>query len=191
MLTLVLAATILIDGILGKDEWSGARHIALDAGGEAWVLQKGDELWVAMKGAKNGFPTLCVGNSKRVELLHASAALGTAIYERESDTWKRRQDFTWSVRDSPRTTAAQKDDFLQSAGWLGNASNQSAPIREFVVRLNPDRTRIAIAFLHTDEPMTAAVAPKTLEDDCRSVRLLQGFTPETAHFAPETWLEVK
>ncbi len=163
-------------------------RLELSGGGEAQLLRNGDNLHVTVRAAKSGLASLCIGDEDRVEILHASAALGTAVYEREGEAWRLRKPFQWSARQA--ASAEEKEGHFQSAGWLAGASNAGSPVREFVIRINDHRKNIGLVFLHTQEPMTAAFAPLGMADDCRAVKLLQGNTADTARFAPETWMKV-
>lgn len=175
----------LIDGVLGEGEWTGARHETMEQGGEVWLRRDGDRLFVAIKAAKNGIASLCTGNQKEVEILHASAALGTARFVREGNDWKAAQDFTWTVREN--ATAAQRQQHLESAGWLANSHRHPHPIREFEVRLRPGRELLGLTFLHTDEPHSVAYWPKTIDDDCRAIALGQGYVAAGKRFQPGGW----
>lgn len=51
-------------------------------GGEVTLRQDGDDLRVTVIGPRAGLASLCVGDESRVRILHASAAVGEALYER-------------------------------------------------------------------------------------------------------------
>lgn len=51
-------------------------------GGEVALRQDGDDLRVTVTGPRAGLASLCVGDESRVRILHASAAVGEAVYER-------------------------------------------------------------------------------------------------------------
>jgi hypothetical protein len=48
-----------------------------------------------------------------------------------------------------------------------------------------------VTFFTTNEPMTVSHWPASMDDDCRAVRVAQGYLPETAQFRPATWHRVK
>jgi hypothetical protein len=156
-----------------------------------WLRREGGFLHVAVMGPATGFPTLFVGTGDRVEVLHASAALGEVAYLRQGEAWIRQGAFDWQVRDrdvSEATLAAERSAFLAAHGWLAHASRRGAPVRTFRLRLRPDRRLLAVVFLAT-ETMTPSWWPATLQDDCRNLPLLRGETPDTLHFAPSQWSE--
>ena len=65
-----------VAGPFREADWRGARRARMIGGGELRLLRSGREVYVAVLGATRGYPSLCVGNAQRVEILHASAALG-------------------------------------------------------------------------------------------------------------------
>jgi hypothetical protein len=182
----------VIDGRLADDEWSGATKHALSGGGELYLLTRREFLYVGVRGPAAGLASLCVGSGDTVRILHASAAVGEGTYAREAGGWARRTMFQWALRDSPRAggpTDADRTAFLRSAGWVANASATGLAAREFQIRL-ADVETLGVSYLSTGEPMAVSYWPASMDDDCRSVRVPQGFLPERATFHPERWQRV-
>jgi hypothetical protein len=148
-------------------------------------------VYVALRGTTAGLASVCVAHGNTVTILHASAAVGDARYERVGSGWAKRSDFEWALRESPRDgpTDAQKAQFLASKGWLATAAPRGSTEREFQIRA-ADIDALGVTHLSTDEPLTVHHWPADMNDDCRSVRLPQGFLPETASFQPESWHRV-
>ena len=176
---------------------TGAAQLApspqpLGGGGEVTFRESGGELLVTVTGPRAGLASLCVGDEARVRILHASAAVGEATYERSGDTWTLKAKFDFKLRDG-RTgspTTQERDDYFKTMGWVANASRTGDVKREFRVRLSDVRF-LGVTFLTTDEPMTVSHWPVSMEDDCRAVRIAQGYLPETAQFRPATWHRVR
>lgn len=195
-LHLLLAALLaltppLLDGVLGTDEWSGpgVRREAMEGGGEVLLRRDGDRLFIAVKSLKRGIASLCTGNRDDVEILHASAALGTARFHREGKEWKPMQNFAWTTREG--ATAEERAAHMAAAGWLANASTAPSLVREFEVRLQPGREFIGVAFLHTDEPQSVAYWPKSMRDDCAAIDLAQGYVHEKMRFDAKRWSKTR
>jgi hypothetical protein len=173
---------------------STAETHALVGGGETTLRRVGDRLFVTVRGAKPGLASLCIGDAERVEILHASAALGTAVYVRDGGRWRLARGFAFTVRDSATAGApseAEKTAHLEREGWLANPSLSGKPVREFEIRLGARRQLLGVTFLATDEPMSVAYWPPTMDDACRATRLLQGRTDETVELRPEMWLPLR
>ena len=150
-----LAATIApvapptVDGVIGTKEWTGARREPLTGGGEALILRIGADLYVAVSGAKPGYPSLCVGDSRHVEVLHASAALGSVSYTKTNSQWLRGKPFEWRLRNVPELASAplaERKSFLAEYRWLSTASRAGAPTREFRITLSPGRWLLGIVW---------------------------------------------
>lgn len=186
LVLLLLAATApppAIDGVVGDAEWAGARHERLKGGGKILLLPRDGVLYVAVTGKTPGIATVCAGNASEVSILHASAALGTAKYERHVEGWFLTQNFEFSPRDP---TDEQKAKFFEDSGWIANASRSGVPAREFAIRMKPRWERISVAFLGT-EPSTIASWPESIGDDCSALRLNQGWLDQKQRFVPAAW----
>jgi hypothetical protein len=71
-----------VDGKIDDGEWAGATTHRLEGGGDLRLLKRGDFLYVAVHGAATGLASLCAAKGDTVRILHASAAIGEARYER-------------------------------------------------------------------------------------------------------------
>lgn len=189
VLTGCLSATTprqpVVDGVMRDGEWAGARRLALDGGGEAWLMERDGATWVALRSERRAVGSLCMSDGSTIWILHASAALGTATYEREGNGWRIGRRFEWKVREG--ASEQEKRDYLAANGWLANADRESTDPREYEIRLPAGVNRLAIGLLHLDEPMSVSYWPESVGDDCRSVAIGQGFLPATVTFEPETW----
>lgn len=185
----------VIDGVVGEAEWQGAQREPMEGGGEVLLLRRGDTLFVALLPKDKGTASLCLGDANRVSVLHASAALGTAVYEKKNATWSLVNGFEYVVRDSPRTgapAAEQKTKHLSEQGWLANPDHRGTSPREFEIHLRDGWSWLGVAMLDfTVEPNTVSHWPKQIADDCRALRLVQGWTDPALQFAPETWMKLR
>ncbi len=186
------AASLLpptVDGVIGPKEWSGARREKLTDGGEVFLLRARADLYIAVIGMRSGYPSLCVGDLEHVQVLHASAALGSVSYTRTNTRWLRDKPFEWRVRDVPKPTSAllaERESFLAEYRWLSTASRAGAPAREFRIALDPQRRFLGVVFLSTDT-MQAAYWPASMNDGCRNLELLRGDAPEELELDPSRW----
>jgi hypothetical protein len=167
----------------------------MTGGGDVSIVsdERDGMLRVTVTGPRAGLASVCVSDGSRVRILHASAAIGEATYGRSGDRWVLTSKFDFTLRDTrtgPPSEAAQQE-FLASNGWVANASNAGAPKREFTIRLSPEIRFVGVTFLTTAEPMSVSHWPSAMSDDCRAVKVAQGFLTETAAFAPATWWAVK
>jgi hypothetical protein len=193
LITLVLLAAQsamapVIDGEIGQQEWAGARRARMNGGGEVQFLPRGEYLFVSVRGPRTGLASLCVAKGKTVRILHASAAIGDATFERWGDMWMKRKDFEWTLRVTSRAGRSEeaKEDWLARNGWIANSSTPGSTVREFKI-LAKTVEFIGVTFLGTGEPMTVSYWPSTMSDDCRSLKIPMGYLPDTARFDPHSW----
>ena len=116
-----------IDGTLLSGEWDDARRELFADGSELFLIYQESYLSLAIRANTK---EMIVGNifinrSDEIAILHASAALGTAIYKKGTDDWQQTRGFSWQCRDTGNSDAAQveRGSFLQQEHSL--AANSS------------------------------------------------------------------
>ena len=177
----------VIDGVIGPNEWAGARRERLTHGSEVLLLRLGQQLYVGVVGSARGYPSLCIGDFEQTEILHASAALGSAVYARAGQRWLRRDAFEWRLR-AASPPAIERELFFRQYGWLSTASSTEASAREFHIALRRHRRFLGVTFLSTDT-MQSEYWPSTMRDECSNLELLRGDAPKTLRFEPSSWHE--
>lgn len=187
------AAAPRVDGVFATEEWTSARREPLQGGGEVLWIARGDRLYIGLRGEGRGIASLCLHAAEdRVDILHASAALGTATYRLRDGVWSLEKGFKWEVRDSPNEGAAanaEAEAFQKTNGWLGSSNHQGSSTWEFEIERPAHGWRLGFNFLAI-EPMTTASWPADMGDDCPLVPLAQGNPPPTARFSPERWARI-
>jgi hypothetical protein len=183
----VSEAPVQPDGVLTPGEWDGAIQKRLERG-QLRMRRSRAEMAVAVETEAPAIATLLVAASDRAWVLHASAALGTAEYRKAADgRWSRVRDFDYGCRDP--VDSACRDSFLAREGWLANVDPHGSWVREFV--LMP--TRFAGPGQEFRIVVTALVLPQDAEtwpatdDAAASLRLQQGFLPETLELKTQRW----
>jgi hypothetical protein len=164
-------------------------RVTMSGGGELTRTRDADTMLITIAGPRPGLAHLCVADDTRVRILHASAAVGEAVYERDGESWRLKSGFDFKLRDrrDALPSAADKQTFLSATGWLANADNSGKAPREFSLRLTPGLRSVAAAFLAIDEPMAVSHWPATVADDCIALKMVQGYLPPQARFNPSTW----
>jgi hypothetical protein len=162
-------------------------------GGDVTLRQGRDDLRVTVTGPRAGLASLCVGDESRVRILHASAAVGEATYERSGERWVLKSGFEFKLRDTPKSAPSEADrtQYLSSLGWVANASRAGDPIRTFLVRLSERVRFVGITFLTTGDPMAISHWPASMDDDCRAMKIAQGYLPDSAQFRPAGWHRIQ
>jgi hypothetical protein len=165
----------------------------LTGGGEVSIRRDGEVLRVAVKGPLAGLASLCVGDNSRVRILHASAAVGEAVYTRRGDRWALDSGFDWRLRDAASGRPAQSEirEFFDRTGWVANASRTGAGERAFRIRMAEGIRFLGVTDLSTSEPMVLSRWPAEMNDDCATVKVAQGHLLQTARFVPDRWHAVR
>lgn len=176
---------------LREADWRDARREPMVGGGEVRLLRSGDDLYVAVTGPARGYPSLCVGDGRRVEILHASAALGVVSYAHAGQAWRLQAPFAWELREAaasggPAAFAVQRDAFYRTHGWLSTASRQGEPTRMFRIRIEPARAWLGVVFLDK-AAMRTTYWPASMGPACRNLPLVMGDPPSDLPFDPTGW----
>jgi len=182
-----------LDGTISADEWNGARREQFSDGSELLLKYHDGYLYL---GIRANAPGMIVGNifvsqGDRVSILHSSAALGTAIYEKSADGFQQAQDFAWRCRSSSNSPSAQaeRDAFLQQEGWMADNSYMGTPEElEYKIAMPNGSLRLAVTFTPASDVSERIYWPIGLEDDC--IKPPQGEFPKTMQLSPFTWAMV-
>jgi hypothetical protein len=181
-----------VDGTLAPGEWDKARVEKLGNGGELLLQHDGDFLYVGLRVPEGGIGSLCVpADPARVLVLHASAALGTAGYERAGADWRLVRKFAFELRDTGASAEAmaQRAAFLAAEGWFANTSRQGAREREYQISWRRgDERGLPLAVVYMTFPGEKLyVWPAALADASVHPEIVKGNLPERARFEPPTW----
>ena len=192
LLALALAATLdvprtaapAIDGAISADEWKSAARVELTNGAHALLQHDGTFVYIAIRAPRTGIASLCMPQGKDVAILHASAALGTAVFKEGRAT----REFVWTNRDTKDTAA--RDLFLAAEHWFANATPRGHVDREMQIAIaGRKEIPLTIAFMTfaPNEAQGIHVWPPALSDACASIDLASGKTEGTLTFVPSQW----
>ncbi|MHC4576917.1 MAG: hypothetical protein ACYTED_05865 [Planctomycetota bacterium] len=179
-----------IDGTLATEEWKDALHVELAPEGKAFLLQDDEALYVGLKVGQNCIPSLALLRGEKILVLHASASLGTAVYERSGEGWKATRTFAWRCPNG-KTSAADRERFLADEGWfattigVGRKGEAEYRIERRMLAGKSPTLALVVCRLQPGTP-TACVWPATVKDGTKDQALLFGRTPDL-DFDPETW----
>lgn len=177
------SATV-IDGTIAAEEWKSATRVELTNGGHALLQHDGTFLYVAIQGPRTGIASLCMPQGNDVAILHASAALGTAVFKDGIVT----REFVWTNRDTKDTAA--RDRFLAAEQWFANATPRGHVEREMQIAIaGRKEIPLTIAFMSfaPNEEQRIHVWPAGLKDACASIDLAAGKTAGTLTFDRAQW----
>jgi hypothetical protein len=148
-------------------------------------------------GIRSNTPEMIVGNifvneGEEIRILHTSAALGTAAYQRDAESWQQTQAFNWRCRRTDKSDAAQaeRDAFLQDEGWVSINSRMGTPNElEYKIQGSGEPIRLAANLLRSSAPDVKIAWPPDLDDDC--IRPTPGGLPAAMQFSTDQWAAIE
>lgn len=187
-----------LDGIFTTNEWPDALEQNLVNGGKVYFKHDKQSIYIGVRGntGKQGWAHVYLPVNDQIMVLHASAALGTAIYYQDTTkNWQPRQEFNWAVRDTSFSEKAvnERQTFYEKTNWVANTNNMGEKqFLEFKINRKlfaEKETRLAIIFAsNAKEPH---FFPVTLKDDCLAEQLIYGNTPQDLKFGQSQWCNIK
>lgn len=184
---------VTIDGTIADAEWADASAFDLTNGGRLLLKHDGTYLYVGVRGTAKGWCHIYVARDSRVEVLHASAALGRVIYKPdEKRLWQSSDSYTWELRDRTVNdeTRMKMDRYLAANGWVAGNSNMGEGVdMEFkIVRASG---AVSIAVVHTADGKAMSFFPEKLADDTLKRELVRGEVPAGLTFDPAKWARLE
>ena len=120
-----------IDGTISPGEWEAAEVELFTDGSELYLMYGEGYLYLAVRANTQELivVNVFIQRGKDIEILHTSAALGTAIYRKGATGWQQVQGFNWRCRKTDHSSAAQaeRDAFLEQEHWVGANTYMGEP----------------------------------------------------------------
>ncbi len=184
-------STVTIDGKMNEDEWKDALTQDLKNGGSIKLNHDGEFLQIGLNGGKSGLSHVYLTDGKDVFVLHASAALGMAVYRKEGEMWQPIQKFKWELRDQTANSEASSA-YLKTNGWLASVTATSSNEREYRVSMKfKDGDNFRLVAVYVGNPTSPQFFPNTIADDTLKPQLLFGSEPANLNFKFEQWATLK
>lgn len=179
-----------IDGIHSPGEWDEALVVAYADGSQLLMLKDEDYLYLGIKGidAEIFSNNVFINQGDQIAILHSSAALGTAIYQKVDNSWNQTQDFSWRCRKTDQSVAARMEraEFLEAEGWLASNGLMGTPNEmEYMISIPDQVFRMAVTIIRSSPPYEKIPWPVNLEDDC--IMDTPGGLPEIMDFTISEW----
>jgi len=179
-----------IDGIISPGEWDNAVVEPFADGSELLLMYSEGYLYL---GIRANTPEMIIGNifidhGDEIAILHSSAALGTALYQKGINNWQQTQGFVWQCRstDNSETSQAERDAFLEEEHWVAANARMGTPNElEYQIKMTNETLRLAANFIRASKPNEKIPWPKDLDDDC--IKETPGSLPEQLYFSLDRW----
>jgi len=179
-----------IDGIHSPGEWDDALVETFADGSQLLLFRSGDFLYLGIigKGAEMFSNNIYINRGDEITILHSSAALGTARYQKVDNIWSQIQDFSWRCRKTDQSEAAlsERAEFMQTEGWLASNGRMGTPNEmEYMITMPDQDFRMAVTIIKSSPPYEKIPWPVNLKDDC--IRETPGGLPDIMEFTPNEW----
>ena len=183
----------VLDGSISSGEWDDALIEAFADESKVLLMQDGEFLYLGIRNNETGpfASNVFIQIGDEIAILHSSAALGTATYEKREEGWTLTQDFSWRCRDTGNSEAAQagRSDFFQDEGWLASNGRMGTPGElEYKIEIPVQDFRIAAVYIKSTPPYEKVPWPASLKDDC--VRSTPDGLPEILYYSPDRWISL-
>ena len=160
-LALPRAGSPVIDGTATDAEWNGAWRST--QGDTTLLLQHdGEDIYAAVKSPAYAITSIYIARGEEVKVLHASAAIGDAVYRRNAQgAWRLQQKkFTFTRYKNPEDLLARGKEFFDEHAWLSSHMRLGAAgdtefrlqgrslegARVAVTYYDPDRRSVLLAY---------------------------------------------
>ena len=173
----------VVDGVLTEGEWDGAAFFEMSDGVPIRLMRNDETLYLSVEGTDLGSVNVVMAISYEIWILHSSAALGSALYTPDGDTWELAHGFSWCCRDSSDTTARMA--LLETEGWQANIGFTGTPgIVEYEISMPWAGSMVAVSTIRSDED--TGFWPGALSDEAR-LQLI-GVPPPMRAFHRAEWV---
>lgn len=179
-----------LDGTISSGEWDRALIETFADGSELLFMKDEEFLYVGIRAKEPGTiaGNVFIQRGDEISIMHSSAALGIAVYQRDGDSWQLVRDFNWRCRDTGDSEAAQAEraEFLHEQGWLAANGLMGTPNElEYKIKIPEQDFRLAVVYIKSTPPYEKVPWPADLDDDC--VYPTPGGLPLEMHFTPQSW----
>jgi len=177
-----------IDGTLSPGEWEAAVEIELTQGVTARLMCADGELYLGLRGHRSAVISPCLFEEDSVRVLHVSGALGTAVYERQDETWQLTRPFAWDCSHAVLTASARAcmQAYSDRERWTAANGRLGTPV-EYELRIDVDGP-ITILLLYLAPEVGLLAWPSGLADEAGYVDLARGDLPAGVDFDPARWV---
>ena len=192
-LLLPRSAAPVIDGTATDNEWKAAwRSTQRDA--TLYLFHDGEDVYAAVKAPAFAITSVYIARGDELKILHASAAIGDAIYRRDAaGAWRLQTKFAFTRYKNPEDIVARGKVFFDEHGWVSSHMRLGAPgDTEFRLQGRTlDGARVAVTYYDPDSRSVLLAYPAGLTGDIVAHEIQAGYTPDVLKIQPEAWVTLK
>lgn len=175
-------AAPVIDGVLDPDEWTQAATFTMSDGAQLRAMYHGQSLYLAVGGEEIGAVNVVLGTDEEIQILHSSAALGSALYQPGEGQWQLTHGFSWCCRD--RNLDTERQSLLDEEGWQANIGFAGDPgVVEYQIDFPWQGSAMVVSSIRSEGDF--GVWPASLSTEAQLQ--LFGAPPDTRSYDTATW----
>ncbi len=175
-----------IDGVLAPGEWTEAAIMPMSDGASLYLQHADEVLYVAVAGDEVGAVNVIIGTESEVQILHSSAALGSARYVPTTSVWSLDHGFSWCCRRGSTDTA--RATLFAEEGWDANIGYAGDPgIVEYAIAIPWADAAMAVSSIRRDDD--TGFFPSGLTAEAQSQLL--GVPPAENLFNTNEWARLE
>jgi hypothetical protein len=186
---------INLDGIVSAAEWDNGKKESFTGGGHFFLNADEKHVYIGIQGLKEGWTHVYIFSNETVHILHASAALSSVSYKKESGKFQPKGEFQWEMRNTSLDDEARAERvaYLEKYGWVAS-THRMGNKNEFEIIIRKDsyitkEARLAIVF--ASDAKNPQFWPATLNDDCTKEELVYGKTIRDLGFVVDKWSPIE
>ncbi len=154
-------------------------------------------LRIAVTGDRLHVASICLTtDGESVQVLHASAALGGLLLNKEGDDFRTSGAFTWELRNTAMDKAAmsERNEYLERNGWVATTMGMGeAGNVEFIIRKDQfkgNKIYLAAGLMTASDPSGIVALPREEGGHCASHSLVSGAPDPFYPMQPSGWLVI-
>ena len=180
----------MIDGVMEDGEWDNATAVNFLDNSLLLFLTDGDFLYLGIREHSGEMiaVNVFIHFENEISVFHSSAALGTAVYQKEENTWNKTRDFEWCCRQTYESDQATQEleNLLTTDHWVASNSRKGIPSEvEYQIKIPGETIRMSVSFLRASDPGQKIPWPTDLNDDC--ILSTAGGFPQEMAFDINQW----
>jgi hypothetical protein len=154
----------------------------------------GDDVFVAVVARQFAITSMYIAKADELKVLHASAAIGDAVYRRDpGGAWRLHSTFAWTRYRDPADLAARGQAFFKEHGWVGSHMRLGAP-GDTELRVSArelEGARVAVTYYEPESRTLLLAYPAGLSGDVVAHEIQAGYTPDVLRIQHEAWVTLK
>lgn len=187
-----------LDGFIDEDEIS-TFHEKIDFHSQTIFFSKQDDLLrISIDSEKIYVANVCIAYKDRIDVFHASAALGKISYQKNEDLWITEEEFDWELRESAVTeeTIELRKKYFLANNWVATTMSmgEEGETEFYFNTSNYEDSQpiyIAVGLMPASNPESIIGFPENSASSCADHSLVSGNMKDQYPFEVKNWFPLE